>query len=199
VVRSWRNPIGTKSRARIAIGLALLGVTALLAGCGSGVDSGGFSSSDRAAAQTAMTDLQSSSIPVLLVDESATAGRAPAACEVHRQSTSPDTFQIYVFWIPFIGPQSYAWVTMTVGSDSSRDTFHLGTAPALLPGGAQQANGAAVIPPLADYDTPLADYGSRQAAISRHMLSEHAGNAFARPTAKCEVLMNGYLRLKPGS
>jgi hypothetical protein len=75
-----------------------------------GADSGGFSAADRNAAQTAMNSLQTSNIPTQLINLSATAGLAPAACQVHLVSTKPHTFKVYVFWIPYVGPQSYSWL-----------------------------------------------------------------------------------------
>jgi hypothetical protein len=171
----------------------------ILSGCGSGVDSGGLTSSDRAAAKAALDALRPSNIPKQLVDITSTAGRAPAACRVHLISRKAGTFKVYVFWIPYIGPQSYTWLTMTVAKDSSRDDFDLGTAPTVLPGGVQLPGGKTVAPPLVDYDTPLSQYGPRQAKINQRVLMSHAGTVFTKPGANCQVLMNGYLRLVPNT
>lgn len=180
--------------------LTLIGIVAAtaLAGCGSaGVDSGGLTAGDRNAAQAAMDALQTSNIPIQLVDLTATAGLPPAACRVRLESRSPSTFKVYVFWIPYIGPQSYSWLDMTITEDAARDKFHLGAAPAVLPSGNQLANGSIVAPPLADYDTPLSKYGRRQVKINSQVLRAHAGDVFSKPGARCQVLNNGYLRLVP--
>jgi hypothetical protein len=190
-----------KRRRRTGNGLRLAVVAiasaAALAGCGGGVDSGGLTAGDRSAAQAAMDALQTSNIPAQLVDLTATAGLAPAACQVHLESKDPSTFKVYVFWIPYIGPQSYSWLDMTITKDASLDKFHLGTAASVLPGGDQLPGGAAVAPAMPDYDTPLSQYGPQQAKVNERVLMAHAGNVFTKPEAKCQVLMNGYLRLMP--
>lgn len=189
-------------KAHAAIGqAALLGLAGIvgavaLTGCGGGVDSGGLSAKDRSAAQAAMNALQGSNITTQLVSLSTTAGRVPAACRVHLQSTSPRTFKVYVFWVPFIGPQGYTWLQMTLGENVAEDKFHLGTAEAVLPSGIQLPDGRIVAPSESNYD-PLSMGGKRQVARNRQMLKAHAGDVFSKPGANCQVLMNGYLRLLP--
>ena len=181
----------------LCLACAVAAVVAL-AGCGSSVDAGGFSSSDRAAAQDALDALQGSNIATQLIDLTATAGLAPAACRVHLQSRKPLAFKVYVFWVPFSGPQSYSWLDMTVLQDATQDQFHLGTAPAQLPGGSgspSPGSGATgTVQP--DYN-PLSTYGPHQKVIDRQVMIAHAGDAFSKPAAQCQVLMNGDLRLLP--
>ena len=163
-----------------------LGVVVALAGCGgTSVDAGGLSSSDRSAAQDALNALQGSNIATQLIDLTATAGLAPAACRVHLQSRNPLAFKVYVFWIPYIGPQSYSWLTMTVTKDATRDQFHLGTAPAELAGGTGSI-GPTTGPVSPDYD-PLSAFGHRQNVINRHVMMAHAGDVLPSPrrNARC--------------
>ena len=178
------------------LGLAGLAGAVALAGCGGGVDSGGLSAGDRKAAQAAMDGLQGSNITTQLVSLSTTAGRVPAACRVHLESRDPLTFKVYVFWIPFIGPQAYTWLQMTLTKNVSEDRFHLGTAEAVSPSGVQLANGEIVAPSASNYD-PLSMGGKRQEQRNRRALKAHAGDVFSKPGANCQVLMNGYLRLVP--
>jgi len=179
------------------VSLAIVVLALALAGCGGGSDAGGLSAADRNAAQMAVNTLQGSNIPTQLVDLTATAGLVPAACQVHLVSRRPYTFDVYVFWIPFIGPQAYSWLSMRIGADLTNDRFHLGTAPAVLSaGGVRLGNGATVPPTFADYD-PLSAFGPRQNAINRRVMRSHAGDAFAKPGGRCQVLKNGDLRLEP--
>jgi hypothetical protein len=181
------------------LGAAAVALAATLAGCGTGggTDSGGLSVADRNAAQSAMDALHTSNIPTQLVNLTATAGLPPAACRVHLVSKNPNTYQVYVFWIPYIGPQSYTWINMSITQDANQDKFHLGTAPTVLPGGVAIGGGNEAAPPLADYNTPLSKYGPKQDAKNQQVLMAHAGQAFQKPGGRCQVLMNGYLRLLP--
>jgi hypothetical protein len=56
-----------------------------------------------------------------------------------------------------------------------------------------------IAPELADFDTPLSKYGPAQDKKNQEVLMAHAGNVFEKPTSKCQVLMNGYLRLLPNA
>jgi len=177
--------------------VAGVAAAALLAGCGSDVDSGGLSTGDRDAAQAAMDALQRSNIPRQLVNFTSTAGLAPAACRVRLETRSPHTFRVYIFWIPYVGAQSYIWLNMKIAENTARDTFHVGTAAPVLPSGTLSADRKSVARGSQDYDTPLARYGPRQAERNRRVLMAHAGNVFTKPGAKCQILQNGYLRLLP--
>ncbi len=113
-------------------------------------------------------------------------------------SSNPETFKVYVFWIPYLGGEDYTWLNMTITKDSSRDTFHLGAAHPVLPSGQLSANGRSVVPFTID-TTLLSRYGPQQARKSHELLVAHAGNAFSNPGARCQVLMSGDLRLLPSS
>jgi len=161
---------------RMAVFLAAASV-ATLTGCGgTSRDSGGLTAGERDDAQRAMNALQGSNIPLQLVGMTTVAGIAPAACRVHLVSTKPNTYKVYVFWVPFEATRPYTWLEMRITSDSSRDTFHLETAP-----------------PVVRKD---AGRGAR-ARADRHVLMAHAGDSFTKPGAPCQVLMNGYLKLLP--
>jgi hypothetical protein len=177
--------------------LALVGIASavVLAGCGSGTDSGGLTGGDRKAAQASFDALEGSNIPMQILAETATAGQIPAACRVHL--VAKDTFKVYLFWVPYVGPSSYAWLDMTITRDASQDKFHLGTAPSVLPGGLGVGGLEAPVAGYIDYDRPLSKLGKQQAAVNRQALLDHAGDIFTKPGAPCEVLMNGYLRLLP--
>lgn len=179
----------------VAVGGAL---TVAGSGCGSAsVDSGGLSRNDRNEAQIALNALQGSNISTQLVALTATAGQVPAACQVHLVSRSPATFKVYIFWIPYVGPSSYSWITMLITKDGPSDKFHLGTQRAVFPGGLLVAGGGLVPDPLADYDSPLSRYGPQQIKINHRVLMAHAGDVFSKPRTRCQVLMNGYLKLLP--
>jgi hypothetical protein len=182
----------------LSVAAAAVVLAVLLAGCGGGgVDSGGLTAGDRNDAQAAFDALHTSNIPTQLLNLSATAGRVPAACRVHLASKNPSTFNVYIFWIPYVGPQSYTWLNMQITKDANRDKFHLGSAPAVLPGGVQLPGGQMVVAPLADYDTPLSKYGPQQDRRNRQFLLAHAGQTFQKPGARCQILRNGYLQLLP--
>ena len=185
----------------LAAHLALVAVAAaaVLAGCGSGaVDSGGLTGADRNSAQAALNALQHSSIPHTLINMTFASRLPPAACRVHLESRNPITFKVYIFWVPFIG-ESYTWLDMSITSAASRDTFHIGSAVAALPGGTLAPNGRSIVPKTRDFDTPLSVFGAQQTRRNTLALMAHAGHVFSKPGAKCQVLTNGYLRLVPNS
>jgi hypothetical protein len=185
-------------RARLLIVVAA-GVFAL-AGCGgNAVDSGGLNAGDREAAQSALDSLQKSNISFQLVAITKWVQRVPAACRVRLVSRNPSTVKVYVFWIPYLAVEPYAWLNMKVTNDPRTSTFHLGTSePVLLPGGRLSANGRAVNPRSVD-TTILSRYGPQQARKSRKLLLTRGGDVFAKPGARCQVLANGSLRLLPNS
>ncbi len=139
-----------------------------------------------------MDALQASNISRQLLTLSNTAGRAPAACRVRLQSKNPATFEVYVFWIPYVGPLSYTWLNMRIEENVAEDKFHLGSAE-VLPKANRGGTGAAL---GANYE-PLSTGGARQMRQNHAVLMAHAGNVFSKPGANCQVLMNGYLRLLP--
>jgi hypothetical protein len=145
-----------------------------------------------------MDRLAKSNIAIQLVTITDTVQSVPGACRVHLVSRDPSTFRVYVFWTPWLGSQPYTWLDMTLSEDVSRDTFHLGTAKPVLPGGRLDPNGRNVNPWTVD-TTLLSRYGPQQARKNREMLVSHAGNVFSKPRAKCQVLTNGELRLLPNA
>jgi hypothetical protein len=121
----------------------------------------------------------------------------PAACRIGLESRNPDTYEIYVFWIPYLAAEPYVWLNMKVTADPKTSTFHLGTSdPVLLPGGRLSADGRSVNPLSVD-TTLLSRYGAQQAKKSRQTLVAHGGDVFAKPGASCQLLTNGSLRLLP--
>jgi hypothetical protein len=188
---------GGATPGRVArLGLVAVGAAAILAGCGDSKDSGGMKISDRNAAQVAFNSLQTSNIPTVILNLVSTAGQIPAQCQVHLVSNNPATFKVYMFWVPYIGPSSYSWLDMTITKNSSQDKFHLGTQQAVAPGGL--GVGGLVPEPAGyvDYDLPLAKL-SGQAAVNKKVMQQHDGDIFSKPTAPCQVLKNGFLRLLP--
>jgi hypothetical protein len=187
-----------------ALSLALLaaGTAAALTGCGSGgVDAGGMTAGDRKAAQAALDGLRTAgggNIPLQILSATSTAGKIPAACRVHLISRHPATFKVYVFWIPYVGPQAYTWFDMTVTKDASTDKFYYGTEQSELPGGQGLGGHAAPLPGEIEYDRPLKySLGPRYTSVTQGHLHKHAGNAFEKPGAACYALKNGSLRLVP--
>lgn len=194
IARGRRMTRGNTVRAA-SLALAGLAATVTLAGCGSGgPDSGGMTINDRNAAQTALNALQTSNIPTTILNLTSTAGRIPAACNVHLLSST--TFKVYLFWVPYIGPSAYSWLDMTITKDPTQDKFHYATAPAVLPSGIGLGGAEAPVAGYIDYDLPLAKL-SGQAAVNKKVLLAHAGNVYSKPDTPCQVLKNGYLRLLP--
>ena len=191
------RPLLTLMVHRFVVLAAGIAAALALAGCGGGGHAlrTTFSAGDRDNAQAALNALQQTNISRQLVKITRLEKRAPAACQVHMSPEHPDTFDVYVFWIPYIGPMPYAWLNMTLTSDTAADRFHLGTAPPPLPGGLLNHAGTTILPKSVDYDTPLSAYGAQQDRKNQALLRTHAQGAFAKPSVGCEVLANGYLRL----
>jgi hypothetical protein len=192
--RRWSRRIGGALG-----GLAATVCVAALAGCGGGgVDSGGLSAGDRAAARDAVASLQGSNISKQLVSITETLQAVPSACRVHLVSKDPSTFQVYVFWVPWLGSESYTWLDMTITKDGRRGTFHLGTEKPVLPGGRLLNDGRSLDPYSIDTNL-LSRYGPQQAKKNHAVLVAHAGDAFAKPGARCQLLTNGSLRVLPNT
>ena len=184
-----------RERARLLIVIAA-GVLAL-AGCTSdGADSGGLTSPERKAAQSAMDTLQNSNISLQLVTITRWVQSAPAACRVRLVSRNPSTYKVYVFWIPWLAAAPYVWVNMNVTDDPQTSTFHLDTAQPVLPGGRLNRDGRTINRGSVD-TTLLSRYGPPQAKKSRQILRAKGGDVFAKPGARCQLLKNGSLRLLP--
>jgi hypothetical protein len=169
----------------------------IVAACGSGgADSGGLTSGDRSAAQAALDRMHGSNISLQLATITRTVQAVPAACRVHLASEDPRRFKIYVFWVPWLGSEPYTWLHMTIAKNPSDGEFHLGTATSVLPGGRLSRNGQSVDPWSLD-TTILSRYGPQQVKRNKEAVMAHAGDAFAKPGANCQVLQNGDLRLVP--
>ena len=111
---------------------------------GDAVDPGGLTAGERDAAQSAMDTLQDSNISFQLMAITQWVQSAPAACRIRLVSQNPSTFELYVFWIPWLAANPYVWLNMNVTNDPRTSTFRLGTAPTVLPGGRLKANGRTV-------------------------------------------------------
>lgn len=184
-------------RARLPIVIAA-GVLAL-AGCGSdAVDSGGLTAHERETAQSTVDSLQNSNISLQLVNITKWVQSVPAACRIRLASRSPSTFQVYVFWVPWLAAAPYVWLDMSLTDDPRTSTFHLGTAQPVLPGGRLKRDGRSVNRASVD-TTLLSRYGPDQATKGRQIMLAHGGGAFAKPGARCQVLQNGSIRLLPST
>jgi hypothetical protein len=190
--------IGRRVREQAVLLVVVAAAGLALAGCGGGggVDSGGLTSGDRAAAQSAMDTLRNSNISFQLVTITQWVQNVPAACRVRLVSGSPNTYEVYLFWIPWLAAEPYVWLNMKVTGDPRTSTFHLGTVQPILPGGKLRRDGRTIKPGTVD-TTILARYGAQQAKKSRQLLVAHGGDVFAKPGASCQLLKNGSLRLLP--
>jgi hypothetical protein len=180
---SCRRPRAVRS------GLALGVIAAVLAGCGGQtVDREGFTTAERNDAQLALNGLQGSNIPTQILKFTVVAGSIPT-CRIHLASRSPSTFDVYLFWTPRDRGYTYTWLTMALGEKASGDRFHLGTAPVSGTAAASSVNPAARLlsPSPTDRKHDL------------QALMAHAGNVFAKPAGRCQLLMNGYLKLLPAA
>jgi len=196
-----RHAFGARVRLLVVTAAGVLA----LAGCAShssdsgglaqgAVDSGGLTARERQAAQAALDGLQNSNISFQLLSITKWVQSVPAVCRVHLSSTSPTTFEVYVFWIPWLAAEPYAWLNMDLTTDPHTSTFHLGTVEPVLSGGRLERNGRTISPGSID-TTLLSRYGPPQARKGREILTAHAGDVFSKPGAMCEVLQNGSLRL----
>jgi hypothetical protein len=181
--------------ARAAL-LAAVAVVALAGCAGGGVDSGGLTAADRRAAREVLDGLRNTNISRQLVAVTETVQNIPSACRVRLVSKEPRTFRIYVFWVPWLGSEPYTWLDMRITGDPKQGSFHMGTALPVLPGGRLSPDGRSVNPYSLD-TTVLSRYGPEQARKNHEVLVAHGGDVFSKPGARCQVLMNGDLRLVP--
>jgi hypothetical protein len=190
------SSLGERARLLLVAAACALAV----AGCGSGgADSGGLSAHDRTVAQSAMDGLQTSSIPLQLIAVTRWVQKVPATCRIRLASRNPNTYDVYLFWIPYLAAEPYVWLNMKVTNDPDTSTFHLGTSdPVLLPGGRLSTNGRSVNQRSVD-TTVLSRYGAAQDRKNHRTLIAHGGGVFAQPGAGCQVLANGGLRLLPNT
>jgi hypothetical protein len=111
-------------------------------------------------------------------------------------SRNPNTYKVYVFWIPWLAAAPYVWVNMNITGDPRTGTFHLDTAQPVLPGGRLNRDGRTINRGSVD-TTLLSRYGPPQAKKSQQLLRAKGGDVFAKPGASCQLLKNGSLRLLP--
>jgi hypothetical protein len=186
-----RRRLGSRARLPIVAAASVLA----LAGCGSdAVDSGGLTAGDRKTAQTAVDSLQDSNISLQLVTITQWVQSVPAACRVRVASRNPSTVKVYVFWVPWLAAAPYVWLNMKLTDDPRTSTFHLGTAQPVLPGGRLNRDGRTVNRASVD-TTLLSRYGPEQARKGRQLMAAHGGDVFAKPSASCQVLENGSIRV----
>jgi hypothetical protein len=152
----------------------LVACTLASTACGSkpSVDSGGFTSAQRTAAQTALDLLQQTAIPRTVVAISFQSGQAPTTCVVLPAPGSSSLFKLFVAWKPnrpdFMSvPQSV--LEATFGATSGKaDRYHIWS----FGGGGRH---------------PKPEPPSVAASLVRAEL--------AKPSETCEVLENGRLQL----
>jgi hypothetical protein len=116
-----------------------------------------------------LATLEQTSVPTTLVTLTNTAGAAPSICRVHLESTNPRRFKLFLFWVPS---------KLARGATYSWFVASLGTD---------------VVED--SFHTGYANRGARKSQVLR----SHAGDVLSRPSERCEVLMNGYLRLLPAT
>ena len=137
---------------------------------------------ERKTAQSAMDTLQNSNISLQLVTITRWVQSAPAACRVRLVSRNPNTYKVYVFWIPWLAAAPYVWLNMNLTDDPRTSTFHLDTAQPVLPGGRLNRDGRTINRGSVD-TTLLSRYGPPQAKKSRQILVANGGDVFAKPGA----------------
>ena len=161
------NPSGAgwPWKSRVVAMTVVVVSTVATAGCGQSVDKGGFSSADRAAAETALGALEQTNVPTTLVVLTNTAGTVPTVCRVHMESKQPRRFGLFILWRPskrvFRG--TYTWFRASLTPDVKSDRFRSGYVP--VEGG--------------------------EAGV----VKSNAGDILSRPSESCEILMNGDVRL----
>ena len=160
---------------------------------------GGLSSSQRADAQAVLDALQGSNIALQITTVTTWVQNLPSTCRVRVAAEEPRSYDVYLFWTPWLAAQPYVWLTMRIpAGEPAKGDYSLGTADPVLPGGKLNADGRTINPASVD-TTLLSRYGAEQAAKGKALMLEHAGDALKEPGAGCQVLKNGGLRLLPAS
>jgi hypothetical protein len=196
-VRGMSIPARRRALSRGARLLALVASVLAVAGCtGDGNDAGGLGTRERETAQNALDVLQGSNISLQLVNITRWVQNPPAECRVRVESADPSRVEVYVFWVPWLAATPYVWLDMRLTNDPRTSTFHLGTSQPVLPGGRLKPDGRSVNRASVD-TTLLSRYGPDQARKGRELMRAHGGDVFTRPSARCQVLENGGLRLLP--
>jgi hypothetical protein len=153
---------------RIALAGGL--ASALLpAGCGgAAVDRGGFTAKERELAQARLDTLRQTAIPGALLQITTVTRKLPDVCRIHFAPASPKTFKLFLFWAP----------TDPLNKSATYTWFE------------------ATLRDQAVYHTFHIGYAAQRLAKAR-VLKAHADDVFAKPTKRCQILGNGYLRLLP--
>ena len=107
--------------------LAFVALAAVLAGCGGGssaVDRGGFTASERSAAQDALNALSQTAVATTAVQNVGVIGY-PMTCVVHMQAKKPLTFKLFLSWAsPAEANRSfYSWVKAVIGPDGLKRDY----------------------------------------------------------------------------
>lgn len=166
-----------KARSWCLAATAAAAAAVLLAGCGSGggsPDAGGFTSSLRHSAQTALDNLKWTPIPLTLTQISAT-DQVLNTCTVHVLTAKPLVFQLFMDWNPaFAGKKlstaesvdeqrvRFTWLQVDIPASGTTPSFKLGQIPGNVP-----------------------------IVKATHELESHYGPAFEKPVESCEQLTNG--------
>lgn len=119
----------------ILTGLASIATVACLAACGSAasVDKGGFTSKQRVAAATAMTNLSQTSLITAAISFIYEGG-PPVTCSVHIEKQKPLTFRFLIAWQGNANtkvPPEWLQALVGPGGLSKGYAFHFGTAKSL--------------------------------------------------------------------
>jgi hypothetical protein len=169
------SPMHAPNRRAIALAGLLVFFVLLVAGCGgASTDGDGFTSSQRAGAERALSALAETSVYDTALDITQTAAEDPTACQVHIQKTNPLTFEVFMTWVPNVANMGgtvlqqaasrlYSWVRaiITPAGVQGYYSFHEGN------------------------DLTLGG------------LEAQYGDAFAKPSAKCLLLQNDAFGLLP--
>ena len=143
----------------------------LLAGCGgAAVDSGGFTAKDRKLAQARLDTLRRTSIPAALLQITTVARTLPDVCRIHFAPADPKTFKLFLFWAPSDPLDKNATYTWFEATLRDEAVFH-------------------------SFHIGYAE----QKLPRKRVLRAHADDVFAKPSKRCQILANGYLRLLPDS
>jgi hypothetical protein len=99
-------------------------VVALPACGGSKVDAGGFTSSDRSAAEQALAQLANTAVWTTAAKATYTEGFPPTKCVVHIQKRKPLLFDVFMTWVPPPNAnRTYTWLRALIGPDGVRGDY----------------------------------------------------------------------------
>ncbi len=147
----------------------------LLAACGGGqkLDAGGFTESQRADLQTALTGLAKTNIPSSLASLGATAAVHPTACRIHMRPGGKPGYVLFVYWKPRVLEGQIAAIFFSFFS--------------------------AVIEPTPSDDSFKVSYAKARVSTAKtfEILTEHLpANYYEQPVEKCRVSLTGDVTLR---